>query len=248
MTKVEPRDLTPLTKIGLTHNEARIYSLLVLKGALSSEEIAREIKIFPNAVYRLAKKLLNKKFIVELDGWPKKYQAIPPKIAVENYIQKKLRDLEELKTISLSQFTEIKSPTQVETLAGKNAMFDKYIELANKAKQEILIFSIGEPVNDEIKLANRDALERNVSIKFLVQISDKNNETLLNSWRRMGLEVRHYPAQGFHLVIFDSQITLLTASNPKNPDERTTTIFPNQFFSHTMRDYFYALWDKASSI
>ncbi|MDO8515190.1 MAG: helix-turn-helix domain-containing protein [bacterium] len=248
MAKIDPDNLTTLIKIGLTPDEAKIYSLLVTNGSLSSEEIAEEIKIFPNAVYRLAKKLLAKKFIVDLSGWPKRYQAIPPKVAIETYVQDKLSELEELKTISVNQFTGINNPTQVETLTGKNAMFEKYLELANKAKQEILIFSLGEPVNDEIKLVNRDALERGVTIKLLAQISNKNNHSLLDSWRRMGLEVRHYPAQGFHLVIIDSQITLLTTSNPKNPLERITIVFPNTFFSQSMCNYFNSLWEKSTTI
>lgn len=250
MNKIDSIDLTALVKIGLTPDEAKVYSLLVSCGSLSSQEIAEEIKIFPSAVYRLTQKLLFKKFIVELSGWPKKYQAIPPKIAIETYLQEKFRELEELKTVSLNLLTrKTKQPlTQVETLTGSHAMFDKYMELANKAKQEILIFSLGEPVTDEIKLTNRDALERGVPIKFLAQISNKYNQSLLENWRRMGLEVRHYPTQGFHLVIIDGQTTLLAVSNPQNPSERTTIIFHNEHFSQAMRNYFDFLWDKAITI
>ena len=58
------------------------------------------------------------------------------------------------------QIKTINSQTKIETLTGWEKMMNKYVNLAQEAKKEILIISIGEPVPDEVKLVNRDVLEK----------------------------------------------------------------------------------------
>ena len=117
--------------------------------------------------------------------------------------------------------------------------------MINQAKKEVLIISIGEPVPDEIKLANRDAINRKVNIKFIVHKSDQENRLLLESWIKMGLDIRHYPGSGYHLSITDGKTCLISASNPKNPAERISMYTNSEGLSNAMRNYFYSLWEKA---
>jgi len=100
-------------------------------------------------------------------------------------------------------------------VVGKRAMFETYVGLSNHAKEEILVISIGEPVPDEVKIANRDAQERGVKVKFLVHQFNKENAELLRSWVRMGLAVRYSKDKGFHLMVFDGKRSLLAANNPQ---------------------------------
>lgn len=237
----------PLVKIGLSLDEAKVYWLLVSTGSLSAAEIGKQLGVLPNAVYRLTRKLLAKKFLVQLDGWPVKFQALPPEVAITAYLEEKSRELSALKTESLQIFSKnsSKQDTKIRLYTGKNEMFAQYTELAKDAAEEILIYSLGETVPDEIKIANRDALERGINIKFLVQVHNDKNDSLLKSWLKMGLEVRHYPQSGFHLIVFDSKRTLLAVNNPANTNERTTIFFENENFSKAMRAYFLSLWAQA---
>ncbi len=239
-----------LVTLGLTKDEARSYVLLVSEGSLAAGDVALHLNILPNAVYRVMGRLQTKGFIVILDTHPATFQAIPTDIAISSYINRRQQQLEEMKTRSLHQFSRQDHPTQtnVDIQTGKHQMFETYIKLAKQAKQEICIISLGEPVSDEIKLTNRDALERGVRMLFIAHQYTKENQQLLQSWIRMGMEVRHVQGGGFHLQIFDRKIGVLTANNPKNTAERTSMVIYNEGIASVLRDYFASVWEKAAHI
>lgn len=248
--KINGESVQTLVTLGLSRDESRCYALLISKGSLKAGELASEIDIFPNAVYRIMERLEKKGFIVSLDTHPVTFQAIPPRVAVPAYIDMKEKALEELRNISLASFQEEKSvsSTKVDIQIGKKQMFNTYVSLAKQAKKEICIISLGEPVPDEIKLANRDAIERGVKLQFISHLYTVTNQELLRSWVRMGMEVRHLPGGGFHLQIFDGKTSVLTANNPNNTSERTSMVIYNEGISTVLRDYFSSVWQKATPI
>jgi sugar-specific transcriptional regulator TrmB len=249
-SKVDSQLSRLLVNLGLSFDEARCYLVLVKSGSLTAEAIGKQLEILPNAVYRLTKRLTKKGFVVSLGQYPTRFQAVPAEIAINSLTNNQFKWIEEtkVKAIELVKSSGNDLPTSIEVLTGRKRMMEKYVELANKAKQEILIISIGEPVSDEIKLANRDALEKKITIRFLVHKYDKENENLLNNWLRMGIEVKHYPGWGFHLVVFDKKRSILATNNPKDTEERTTMVIQNEALSEALSNYFYSLWDKALPI
>jgi len=248
--KIDEESVQTLITLGLSRDEARCYTLCLSQGSLKAGDLASQMDIYANAVYRVMDRLEKKGFVVSLDTHPTTFQAIPADIAVSSYINRKQQQLEEMKTRSLQQFSRQDHPTQtnVDIQTGKNQMFETYIKLAKQAKQEICIISLGEPVSDEIKLTNRDALERGVKMFFISHQYTKENQQLLQSWIRMGMEVRHMQGGGFHLQIFDRKIGVLTANNPKNTAERTSMVIYNEGIASVLRDYFTSVWEKAAHI
>lgn len=247
-TLLKEEVLPGLVTMGLTPKEASCYLALVSNGSLSANEIGKETKMFSNAVYRLIKRLSNKGFVVSLDTHPVTFQAIPPRVAVEAYIQKQEQSLEKAKLLSLQAFSRKlpKAPeTRIDVIASRQNMFAAYVELIQEAKKEVLIVSVGEPVPDALKLANRDALDRGVAMKFIVHQRNGQNKELLRSWARMGMDIRYYPDSGFHLMVFDSKQSILSASNQQNLAERTSMRIYSPGLSHALRDYFYSVWEKA---
>jgi sugar-specific transcriptional regulator TrmB len=239
-----------LVKLGLSPDETECYGILLSEGAQSAKEISDNIEILPNAVYRLIERLKLKGFVVELDTHPAKFQAIPPEVAVPAYTKKKIKEIEEYQAQSLTNLAspERKSQANVEIITGRKAMFIKGAEMISQAVSEVLIISIGEPVPDEIKIANRDALQRGVVIKFIAHQLGRSNHSLLESWKKMGLEVRHHPGSGYHLSIIDSKQCLLAASNPDDPAERVSMLINNEGLTEAMKNYFYSLWKKSVPI
>ena len=127
-------------------------------------------------------------------------------------------------------------------------MFSLYVTLTESATREILIVSIGESVGDEIKLANRDALERGVVIKMIAHRYDKSNKELLQNWVSMGIEVKHVQDWGFHLVVFDGEKSILSINNPNHTEERISLFIENKGLSEALRIYFFTQWKNAQSI
>lgn len=239
-----------LVALGLTKAEAASYQLLVIEGSATAYQLAKRLGFLPNAIYRLMRGLVKKKFVVELDTKPATFQPIPPSVALEAFSKHKVQNLEEQKIRALQMLSTKKpvSQTCINVLTGKNAMFSTYVALAKQAMKEILIISIGESVPDEIKLINRDALERGVAIKMIAHRYDKGNEKLLQSWVKMGIEVKHFPDWGFHLVVFDGQKSIFAVNNPNRTEERISLLIDNKGLSNALRMYFFSLWKKGKVI
>jgi sugar-specific transcriptional regulator TrmB len=244
-------DSQNLVKLGLTRLEATCYINLFKEGSLTGRQLAEKTQILSNAVYRLINKLIEKGFIISLDTTPTTYQALPPQIAIPNFLKMEARRLEETSSKAIQQLTkaQIQSPqTRVDIITSRQKMFTAYIEFAKLAKEEILIISIGEPVSDEIKLMNRDLMKQGVKIKFIAHKYDKENKSLLESYLRMGYEIKHFPDKGYHLIVIDKKISILATSNPENVAERTGMIIYSEGVAKVHRSYFYSVWDKAKSI
>jgi sugar-specific transcriptional regulator TrmB len=244
-------DSKNLVNLGLTKHESACYINLLQEGSLTGRQLADITGILPNAVYRLIKNLIDKGLITALDTSPTTYQALPPQIAISTFIKNKTQKLEEISAKTIQQLTDTgvdSSQTRVDIITSRQKMFSSYVEFAKSAKEEILIISIGEPVPDEIKLVNRDVMETGVKIKFIVHKYDKENKELLKSYVKMGYEIKHFPDQGYHLMIFDGKISILASSNPKNPAERTGMIIYSKGVARAHKSYFYSVWNKAMPV
>src|SRR3989339_50541 len=95
--KMNEGSVQTLVTLGLSRDESRCYGLLITRGSLKAGELASEMDIYPNAVYRIMERLEKKGFIVSLDTHPVTFQAIPPRVAIPAYIDMKQKTLEELR-------------------------------------------------------------------------------------------------------------------------------------------------------
>lgn len=236
-----------LTTLGLSKHEAVIYQILTKYGALSAADIAKELSVFPQAIYRLLDDLIIKGFVAELNTTPKSFQAVSANIAVEGYIKRKATELEQIKlqlAQDLSQ-TALPSPTKIQMISNAQEMYKTHIMLMQRAKKEVLIISIGEQVSDDVKLAHVNAVKRSAAIKLLVQNYNQNNTKLLKSWVSMKTDVRYFADEGYHMMIYDSAIAALVANNPENTAERSGIVFYNKGIANALREYFYSRWEKA---
>ena len=233
-----------LVKLNLSRDQAKAYLYLIQNGSQSAHDLGKGIGVLPNAIYRLMRTLQDKGFITKLDTTPVKFQSVPPSQAITAHIENTRRNLEQssLSIIkSLEHVQDSIAQTRIEITTGRAAMFAKFIELAGNAKQEILVISIGETVSDGIKLVTRDALERGVKAKYLFHVYNKENEAILKSWTRMGVEVRHSPGNGYHLMIFDGLLSFIVANNPEETAERTGMVFHSEGLTTAHREFFYSL-------
>lgn len=246
--KIDKNKLQPLVKVGLTTHEAACYLELWERGSASVKSVAESIEVLSNATYRLLRSLEKKGFVVALNTSPKTFQAVPPPVAVDSYLEQKKQDLEKAKVESISSLfkeTKTSAKTRIDKLTGRDATYKKYIELANKTKKELLVISIGEPVPDDIKIVAVRAKERGVIQRYIFHQYSDENKNLYQSWLRMGVEVRHYQDAGYHLMIFDSTKCILVTSNPENTEERTGLVIYSENLTRALREYFYSLWEKA---
>lgn len=249
--KTEPNISQNIVKLGLSKHEAMIYQLLTKEGSLSAKAIGRSLGILPNAVYRLCVKLSENKLVTPSKGYPKTFRALSPSVAITSYANEKILEIEDLKDKAIKDFSKLgkaTKETQINLLGSRNEIFIKSVEMLKKAKKEVLIISIGEQIPEEVILANRDAISRGIQVKMICHKFNQDNRQLLESWQKMGWQIRHYTDWGFHLVVIDGINSILSVNNPKNTSERTGLEFFSSGLSKALRDYFYSVWKKAKEI
>jgi len=103
-----------------------------------------------------------------------------------------------------------------------------------------------ESITREILLQQSQRKEKVNPTKVTMVFGEK--EMFLESFKKNGIEVRHFPDRGFHLVIVDGRYCLVAANNPKNTKERVGIEFYSEALSGAMRDYFYIVWGKSKPI
>lgn len=243
--------LSELVKLGLSNDASACYLVLIEHGSLNSSEIAAKMSVLQPAVYRLTELLESVGLIVRLNTHPMRFQAIPVDVALTSLVSRRTKELEISKTLvidSLKYSVRTSLPTNIEIITGRTGMMKKYIESAKTATKEICIISIGESVTDDVKLVNRDAIERGVHIRFIVHTYDQTNEHIIQSYVRMGLDVRFMKDSGYHLMIFDGKISILSTNNPKNTEERSSMVIHSQGLSSALKNYFDRMWSTSAPV
>jgi sugar-specific transcriptional regulator TrmB len=250
MKQTSSDEASSLVKLGFSTHEALIYKILLKGGTLDVKTLSQKARVLPNALYRLLNKLQTKGLVVRSGHHPARYHAITPTIALEAYIKQREADLEVVKEHLIGQLkpSSVNDSTRIDLVTNTYDFYLNYAKLADRTKSEISIISIGESVPEEIFLANRRALDRGVTIRFIAHKNGSENRQLLISWKKMGLLVRHYPDWGFHLVVFDKNKSLLSVNNPEKTDERTSLIIYSQGMAKSHADYFDSVWNKAVEI
>lgn len=237
-----------LMELGLTGDEASIYELLVTKGSLSAKGISKELGIVVNSIYRSTNTLLSMGLIVELDVSPMQFQSVSPKTAIKSLVRAKTDSLNNFSQLAIEQLSVKKEPNRLsmDVITGRAELFEKYVELVAKAKTEILVISVGEPVPEEIWSATQKRLDCGVSAKFIFHKNNRNNALLIKRWQAMGVLVKHLPSDGYHLNVFDNKSAILSASNPKQTKERTGVVIYNEAVIEALRTLFFQQWAVAT--
>ena len=134
-TKKTVTTLQPLVKLGLSHDDVACYIELVHRGSLRASELAQAVNIFPNAVYRIIDRLKQKGFVVVLDTHPVTFQAIPPQVAINAFVQRQAQALEEVKTLSIQAFARKTSSPQITYWLGTGFRIILISPLINKTSR-----------------------------------------------------------------------------------------------------------------
>ena len=240
-----------LHELGLTKQEAEIYKYLLKENMATAKTISEFLRIPVQAVYRSCHNLNRLGFLGEQKLRPVEFIVVPKKLSVPSYVKSREKKFESITReilLQQSQRKEKVNPTKVTMVFGEKEMFESSIKAFTRAKGEILVVSIGQELPEELLLAQRNAVFRGVQSRMIAHKHDKTNTHILESFKKNGIEVRHFPDRGFHLVIVDGRYCLVAANNPKNTKERVGIEFYSEALSGAMRDYFYIVWGKSKPI
>ncbi len=239
-----------LSELGLTTDEASIYTLLLTAGSLSAKDISKQLNIIVNSVYRLTSGLLEMGLVTALEVTPKQFQAVSPKVALSQLAQAQVNNIKSVSSRAIEQLEPQQNPNRLNMglMTGRQALFECYVKLAEVAQKEILVVSVGEEVPENIWSSTQNAIGRGVETKFIFHKNDRDNTLLIKRWRAMGVPVRHLPQTGYHLNIFDHSAAILSASNPEQTEERMGVVIYNEAIIEALRSLFFGHWAIAQPV
>lgn len=251
---VEPSILSSIEKLqelGLTKQESRIYVFLLKENKATAKLISSSLRIPVQAVYRSCHNLNRMGFVGEQKVRPIEFIVVPEKLSVPSYIKSREMIFENITRelfLQRGEKKEKENPTKVNLIFGEKEMFESSARAFHRAKNEILVISIGQELPPELLLAQKNAVQRGVVSRMIAHKNDKENRQVLESFKANSIEVRHFPDWGYHLVIVDGKQAMIAVNNPRKTKERVGIEFYGEGLSKALRDYFYSVWEKAKPV
>lgn len=246
-----------LEQIGLSEEQAKVYSCLINKGVLSARKISTETGITRSLIYKIIKQLIVLELVSEYDydGKISKFNALPP--ANLQKIVDKQKEETSLATNALSEAMSTLG-AQFNLLCGKPSVrFYEGMEGIKILNQDIIYTEVDVKIvrspldndNDELESKAKkllsDRAEKGIKTKLIVPIKNTPS-SITQQWdndynierRRVPREDLLNPAQ---IIIYGNKVAF-TSFN----DCMITTIIEDINIRKTMDMLFDSLWEKYS--
>ncbi|MEI7463422.1 MAG: helix-turn-helix domain-containing protein [Candidatus Taylorbacteria bacterium] len=244
-----------LEQIGLTGEQARVYSCLVSSGTLQARKIASESMINRSLVYRILKQLIEFGLIIENSspGSVSTFTALHPS-KLHAIVKRKEDDLkiadqalhEAISSLG-SQFNLTNGKPSVRFYEGLDGWKILHKDILHTKENIMLIRSPMDNNTNDLKLItgkNRAEMKAaGISIKLIVPIKNtpssidpKEDKHYLIERKRIPREDLNNPAQ---VVIYGNKVALTSFRN-----SMITTIIEDSDIATTFRMFFDVLWNK----
>lgn len=230
----------------ITPQAKAIYRILSQGKSLTAAEISGKLNIYANAVYRSAKVLEKFGFVKKTGRYPIYFSALHPANPIDLYAKVVKNSLSE----SFSHPASSKTPTSLdisfinnraELLAKTNSDFES-------CEKEACLIVSGLEVPSETVLGYKKAIDRGIVIRIIVQNLDEAKQEMLESWQKMGIEVRHYPSIEARIFVFDAKIAYITSYNPKLQEEGLGVRFNHPPVARIFQELFESRWEKSKKL
>ena len=231
-------------KSPLSRQAKDIYSLLLAKGPMSAAQIGEKLSIFPHAVYRSTKQLQALGCMSQTGKHPAYFEAAPLNESVEIFalLQKDWFLSTFMK--DSSQDSNIQKDLNISFIDSREMLFEKALFDIQNAREEMDNLASGDELPAEIMLAQKNALERGVTIRTLFQKRSKDNESFIQARTKMGEQMRITEAVNTRIVIFDKRIVYIMSYDPSNYIKSNGIRFEYAPVGQLMYQVFMQYWER----
>ena len=250
-----------LREIGLSENEAKVYCCLLRKEEFTATEISRCSAVNRSRIYTIIGNLKQKGLCSEKLGKVRKFSAINPEIAFKTLIEREKKQLEKLNQIPkklapiFNQNCSNTSPLDfIQVFNTPSSIINKYDTLELNAKKFVYSFCKAPYAmddSDEINTAQIESMKKNVVYKSIFEV-EKNKEWFVHkmqSFEKMGEEIKISYNLPIKLHIFDDQIVMFSMINEINPKENLTyLVIEHKDMANTLIETFEYFWEKSYTI
>ncbi len=212
---------------------------------MTAKQIALSLHLLPNTVYRSAKPLIELGVIKKLNGSPVKF--VPQDTSdVINLLSLALR--QSFQKNLAGKLGQRKKSNYINNLLDASFIYDRKNLLesttndVHAAKNSIDIVVSGFEIPAEAVLAYKNAAEKGVKIRALVQNSKEVNKQIHQTWSKIGIDVRRIPLMEARIFIFDQKVVYFTSYDPRAKNTAIGIRFAYPPYAILMNDVFEQRW------
>jgi sugar-specific transcriptional regulator TrmB len=246
-----------LTRLGLTSYEAKAYLALLRRDSSTAAQAARLGGVPRQRIYDVLASLGAKGLAVARPGRVVKYSATAPEIALERLLADHRQSLAELERQAESMIAELTSAYQagqehtdpleyIEVLRDKRAINERFAELQDAVKREILVFTkppYATPAQENVEGLEVASTHVARSVYELTALDDPAFAEGVRRFLAAGEEARFVPELPLKLVIIDETIVMFGMEDPvAGASELTIVVVEHPSLAQVLKVAFDAVW------
>lgn len=243
-----------LKEYGLDKYESLVYITLLRIGLSTSSIISKKSNVPYGRIYSVLSSLESKGFIKIYQGTPKRFIAIEPRIILNEIINKKAIEINNIKNKNNKFIQELENSTKQEIqkpleiiniIEGKKNYLNLSVKLHQKAQKEWRTIHRLPLYQPHIQ-AYKDIVKRGIKVRVLTHITDENKENL-KIWKELNLQIRNLKSIPSRFTVIDDTDVVLRLSDPKIGGYISLYI-QNPALAKTLSTNFDGLWSKATPL
>lgn len=254
-----------LQTIGFTKYEENILLTLYQSGESSAEELSQQANVPYARVYDTIQALEQKGLVDIIQGRPRKFVAIEPKLAFQAYLEKKQQEyqetlnnmkktintiLPELETLYQQTYAKLELDELLQPFHSLAQMEQKTIEMLQRAQHEILIFTKVFYWFEKVKPYLIQASQNGIKIRILMKQENNESQEIINTLRKINVKVKTitpptYMARG--TLIDNKEVIFVIWAEEKEGHKRVykPQYSQNPGVIYTFKNNFEYLWNQA---
>lgn len=250
--------VTQLTRLGLTSYEAKAYLTLIRRDSFTAAQVARQSGLPRQRIYDVLGSMVQKGLAVARPGNVVKYAATPPDVAINQLLTVQREDLSRIEGAARSMVSDLEpafkagqretDPLEyIEVLRDRRAINERFAELQNAVKKEILVFT--KPPYATPPQENVEGLEviQSHDARSLYEFSIFDDPAVARGVKRFvdaGEQARFVPSLPLKLVIIDETIVMFGMEDPvAGSSDLTIVTVEHQSLAKVLKTAFNAIWE-----
>lgn len=211
----------------------------------TAKEIASALGIFPNDIYRSIDQLAEYGFVKRIGIRPLRFISQRSSTALDAYLNNLRNDLMETLVTGSGEAPGL---LEVSFIQNRTEFIEKTNADLDRTVSEADFIVSGLELPAESMLSYKNAIVRGVRIRIIVQNLDETKKRRLESWKTIGVKVRHYPIIEARIAVFDTMSAFITSYNPQEKEEGRGVRFGYAPIARILKDLFAERWAKAKEL
>ncbi len=253
-----------LERLGLTHNQAKVYLTLAKTGSSTANRISKISNVERSEIYRIMSTLGKLGLVEKTISSPVEFKSAPIEVAVRFLMNRRLNETSNLDVKIANMLREFKIDTSGSGHAKDESQFVMIPEKAAslERRREAIQNSVRsiDAVNSWKRLPLttftyvediKSALRRGVKIRIVTDRSVSQKESAEIEYLKLipGFQVRYVVAQPRALVsIYDDKEVIMATSSTKGLGESQTLWSNNSSLLALAQGYFDTYWKNSKEI